>query len=89
MQRRTWRLCLDGGGRACWTADSPCVQPTQSCVAALQELQERRIELGCFKALHGNESIAAPQRLSELRALVDEQKEREQTLQQRYAEVTK
>ena len=50
-------------------------------------MREKEIELRCFKGLQGNESIALPQRLSQMTALVNEQKEREAAHQAKYAEV--
>ena len=52
-------------------------------------LQEKSIELNCFKGLQGHEAVALPQRLSEMTALVTEQQEREASLQATYAELSR
>lgn len=52
-----------------------------------QALQEKTIELNCFKGLQGHEAVALPQRKSDLTALLKEQEDREATLQARYSEL--
>ena len=46
-------------------------------------------ELHCFEALQGAEAIAIHNRQEALQKLVDEQREREATLQARYEELTR
>ena len=56
-------------------------------VATQAEVREKRIELACFEALHAQEGLARPQRLSQMAALLSEQTRREAELQTRYAEL--
>lgn len=58
-----------------------------SLLLSLQMIQEKTIELHCFKGLAGHEAIALPQRLADMKALVTQQEEREQKLQGMYGEV--
>ncbi|KAL1525879.1 hypothetical protein AB1Y20_020707 [Prymnesium parvum] len=54
-----------------------------------QVLLDKLIELSCFKALQGHETIALPQRLSDMQALVEAQKQREAALQAKYSELSR
>jgi len=60
---------------------------SSSAVALHTTVQEKRVELTCFEALRAREALAAPQRLSDLSALLSEQTAREAELQAEYAEL--
>ena len=53
-------------------------------LTAHSEIDSQRIALGCFEALRRQETLAVPQRLDELSALLSDQRAREIELQVRY-----
>ena len=59
------------------------------CHAQQQAIQDRQMELSCFKALQRDEDQARPQRIAAMQTCVSIQVEREARLQERYAELAR